>query len=57
MYCGGRLIMSAEIDKGNFELYLQKYCEDYGYTIVEAMEHALIKEIKRYYEECEGLAK
>lgn len=43
--------MSFEIEQGNFEIYLQKYCEDYGYTIMEAMEHALINEIKRYYEE------
>jgi hypothetical protein len=51
LYCGGRLIMSAEIEKGNFEIYLKKYCEDHGYTIMEAMEHALIREIKQYYEE------
>lgn len=35
----------------NFELYLEKYCRQYGYTVEEAREHALVKEVGKYYNE------
>ncbi len=35
----------------DFELYLEKYCRTYGYSEEEAREHALVKEVKKYYDE------
>lgn len=42
--------MSAQIEKGNFEIYLEKYCEDRGISAEEALTHRLIRDIKEYYE-------
>lgn len=37
----------------DFEQYLKRYCKSYGYTMEEAREHALIKEVQKYYDEVE----
>ena len=42
--------MSTQIEKGNFEIYLEKYCRDRGVTAEEALTHKLIRDIKDYYE-------
>lgn len=35
----------------DFDIYLERYCNQYGYSKEKAMEHALIKEVQKYYEE------
>lgn len=35
----------------DFDIYLERYCKQYGYTKEEAKEHALIKEVQQYYNE------
>lgn len=40
----------------NLELYLEKYCRQYGYNLEEAKNHALIKEVEKYYKETFGTA-
>lgn len=42
--------MSTQIEKGNFEIYLKKYCASRGISAEEAMNHKLIRDIKEYYE-------
>ena len=37
----------------NFETYLERYCEMRNLTIEEAMQHEIIKEVQKYYEENE----
>ena len=34
-----------------FRDYVDKYCKDYGYTVEEALTHALIKQAYLYYTE------
>lgn len=43
-YIDGLYEMSAD-----FRAYVDKYCSDYGYTVDEALEHALICEVAKYY--------
>ena len=47
-YIDGLYEMSAE-----FRAYVDKYCSDYGYTVDEALGHALICEVAKYYWEQE----
>lgn len=42
--------MSTQIEKGNFDIYLKKYCEATGISAEEALTHRLIRDIKEYYE-------
>ena len=42
--------MSTQIEKGNFEIYLEKYCKERGISAEEALTHRLIRDIKEYYE-------
>lgn len=41
--------MSTEV-KVNFDIYVQKYAEQKGITVEEAMEHEIVKEVKEYYD-------
>lgn len=34
----------------DFKDYVDKYCRTYGLTVDEALTHALVKEVKDYYE-------
>lgn len=43
-YIDGLYEMSAD-----FRNYVDKYCHDYGYTAAEALGHALIYEVAKYY--------
>lgn len=49
-YIDGLYEISAD-----FRAYVDKYCSDYGCTVAEALEHALIYEVAMYYwqQECE----
>lgn len=38
----------------DFSRYLERYCKTYGYTAEEAVKHALVIEVFRYYQETEG---
>lgn len=42
--------------RGNadFNRYLERYCKTYGYTAQEAVTHALVMEVLKYYEDPEG---
>ena len=31
----------------DFKRYVDKYCNDYGYTTQEALEHALVREVAK----------
>lgn len=33
----------------DFRAYVDRYCSDYGYTVEEALGHALIYEAAKYY--------
>ncbi len=33
----------------DFKRYVDKYCNDYGYTTQEALEHALVREVAKEY--------
>lgn len=33
----------------DFKRYVDKYCNDYGYTTQEALEHALVQEVAKEY--------
>ena len=35
----------------DFNAYLKRYCEKERCTLEEAKEHAIVKEVKRYYDE------
>lgn len=35
----------------NLDDYIERYCRQYGYTPEEAKNHALVKEVRKYYEE------
>ena len=37
----------------DFRAYVDKYCNDYSYTVDEALGHALICEVAKYYWEQE----
>lgn len=41
--------MSTEV-KINFDVYVQKYAEQKGITVEEAMTHEIVQEVKAYYE-------
>lgn len=43
-YIDGLYGMSAD-----FRAYVDRYCSDYGYTVEEALGHALIYEAAKYY--------
>ena len=34
----------------DFKRYVDKYCNDYGYTTQEALEHALVREVAKEYQ-------
>lgn len=36
----------------NLKEYLERYCHKYKCTSEEALEHAIVKEIRKYYFEC-----
>lgn len=38
-------------EKGRFEDYVVRFCINYGLTEEEALEYAMIREAKKYYEE------
>lgn len=38
----------------DFRNYVDKYCRMYGYTLEEALEHELVKEVYKYYAEVQG---
>ena len=44
------IFVTAEAEK-TFEEYLEKYCRKHGYSKEEAEKHALINEVKQYYED------
>ena len=33
----------------DFKRYVDKYCNDYGYTTQEALKHALVREVAKEY--------
>ena len=35
----------------NFKGYVDKYCQNRGFTVKEALQHELIKEVAKYYAE------
>lgn len=39
-----------------FRRYVDQYCISYGYTVQEALNHALVQEVARYYEGISGAA-
>lgn len=41
----------------DFEAYLERYCKKHNITKEEAEAHALVKEVKKYYEELADNAK
>lgn len=44
-----KYIDSLYENSADFRAYVEKYCRDYGYTAQEALEHALIHEVAKYY--------
>ena len=46
--------MSVEVT-GNFDIYLEKYCNDRNITVEEAMRHEIVMAVKASYEEDEKL--
>lgn len=35
--------------ESNFEMYLERYCVKHELTKEEAMKHALVREVEKYY--------
>lgn len=46
----------TEADK-NYEEYIERFCEYRRISREEAEKHAMVREIKKYYEEMEGSLK
>ncbi len=46
--------MSASDEKGSFERYLEAYRKHRGLSVEDAMKHALIRDIKAYYDSIES---
>lgn len=40
----------AEV-KSDYELYVERYAKDRGITPEEAKEHAIVKDVEKYYKE------
>lgn len=36
-------------DNTKFKAYVNKYCNTYGYTVSEALEHAIVKAVAEEY--------
>lgn len=44
-------LLDKEMLISELEQYIERYCRQYGYSVEEAKEHALVKEVQKYYEE------
>ena len=44
-----KYIDSLYEDSADFRIYVEKYCRDHGYTVREALGHALVHEVAKYY--------
>lgn len=45
--------MNEEV-KSDFEAYVERYCRKHKITPEEAKQHALVRDVKEYYESMEG---